>query len=85
MTIPTDPTRTANCQECGETGEGCDRPWTNHRGTTYTPHTCYPCHDRMDAEADAAEDARKAAREQATEDAEYTKYWYARGIDPAQY
>lgn len=59
-----------DCQDCGERREGFARPWVCSRRGPLNPHTCYDCHDRLDAEAEAE---REAAREQAHREAQITE------------
>ena len=83
-TTTANPTRTADCQECGEHGEGCGRPWTDHRGATHAPHTCWECHDRMDAEADAKHEAAAKREARAMGHAEMVRDCGAYGGAPSR-
>jgi len=67
----------APCEECGETRMGVARPWRDHRGV-HLPHTCYPCHARMDdAEHDAEIERIRRAESEAVI-TEYDRMWDAR-------
>ena len=77
---PNAPTTVANCQQCGEDGEGCE---VNEGNGPY--HACFGCQDEAtEAEAAAEHEAREQAYRNTTA-TQYMAYWRAQGIDPAAY